>query len=78
VDRLAEVECRVVMLPIRENERLGLKVNFARGEIPSGGKSRRKCIYSVPAQDTAKHHAKFGWPPVNDVIAAMKPRRESR
>jgi len=57
------------------------KVNFARGEIPSGGKSPRKCIglYSVAAQETAKHRAKFGWPPVSDVAAVLtKPRRETR
>ena len=28
-------------------------MNFAAGRIPSGGKSPRKCIYSVPAQETA-------------------------
>ena len=33
-------------------------MNFARGKIPSWGKSRRKCIYSVPAQETAKHRCK--------------------
>jgi len=36
----------------------GHKVNFARGKIPSGGKRSRKCIYSVPGQETAKHSAK--------------------
>jgi len=35
------------------------KVNFARGKIPSGGKSPQKCIYRVTAQETAKHHVKF-------------------
>jgi len=40
------------------------------------GKSPQKCIYSVPAQVTTKDHAKFGWPPVNDVAAVTKPRRE--
>jgi len=34
--------------------------------------------YSVPAGETAKHRAKFGWPPVSDVTAATKPRRETR
>ena len=38
------LECRAVMLPIWENARLGRKVYFARSEIPSGGKSPRKCI----------------------------------
>ena len=31
------------------------------GKIPSEGKIRRKCIHNVPAQETAKHRAKFGW-----------------
>jgi len=34
------------------------------------------CI--VPAQEKAKHRAKFGWPPVSDVAAVTKPRREIR
>ena len=42
------------------------------------GKSPRKCIYNVPAQETAKHRAKFGWPPSSDVGAVTKPRRETR
>jgi len=40
------VECRAVTLPIYENARLGLKVNFAPDKIPSGGKKPRKCIYT--------------------------------
>jgi len=40
------------------------------------GKSPRKCIYNVAAQETAKHHA--GWPPVSDVAAVTKPIRETR
>jgi len=34
-------------------------VNFAPGRIPLGGKSAEKGIYSVSAQKTAKHRAKF-------------------
>ena len=30
--------------------------NSVRGQVP------QKCIYSIPAQETAKHRAKFGWP----------------
>ena len=71
-------ECRAVMLPIQENARLGRKVNFAPGKIPSGGKSHQRCIYSVSAQETTKHHARFGSPPVSDVTAVMKQRREMR
>jgi len=26
------------------------------------------CIYSVPAQETAKHLAKFGWLPLSDIL----------
>jgi len=37
--------------------------NSVRGLQP------RKFIYSVPAKETAKHRAKFGWPAVNDVAA---------
>jgi len=72
------LECRAVTLPIQEKARLGCKVNFAAGKIPLGGKSPRKCIYSGPAQETAKHHAKFCWPPVSDVAAVMKLKRETR
>jgi len=45
--------------------------------IPLGGNSPQTCICSVPAQEMAKHHAKFGWPPLNDVSAIMKPRQET-
>jgi len=36
------------------------KVNFAPGRILLGGKSPQKYIHNVPAQETAKHRAKFG------------------
>jgi len=32
-------------------------VNFAPGKMPSGRKSPQKCIYSIPAQEMAKHCA---------------------
>ena len=35
-------------------------------------------VYSVPAQETAKHRAKFGWPLVSDIAAVTKPIREIR
>jgi len=41
------------------------------------GKSPQKCIYSVPAQEMAKDHAKFGRPPVSDIAAVMKSRRKT-
>jgi len=52
-------------------------VNFAADKILLRGKNLRKCIYSVPAQETAKHRAKFGWPPLSDVAAVMTPIRET-
>jgi len=35
-------------------------------------------IHIVAAQETAKHHAKFGWPPVTDIAAVTKPIPETR
>jgi len=51
-------------------------VNFAQSKIPSG-QEPPKCIYTAPAQETAKYRAKFGWPMVNDVAAVMKARRKT-
>jgi len=34
-------------------------------------------IYSVPAQEMAKHCAKFGWLPLSDVAAVTKPRHKT-
>jgi len=36
------LKCRAVMLPIQENTRLGRKVNFAPGKIPSRGEEPPK------------------------------------
>jgi len=41
-------------------------VNYAARKILLGDKSSQKCIYSVPAQETVKDHAKFCWLPVSD------------
>jgi len=71
------LECRTVTLPIYESARLGRKVNFAPGKIPLRSKSPRKCIYNLPAQETAEQCAKFGWTPLSDVAAVTKPRRET-
>jgi len=51
---------------------------FYTWQILSGDKSFRKCIYIVPAQETAKHHTEFDWPPVSDIAVVTKPRRETR
>jgi len=50
-------------------------MNFAPGKIRLRNNSPRKCIHSVPAQETAKHRAKFGWPSLSDVT---KRRPETR
>jgi len=50
---------------------------FCTWQKPLGNKSRLNCIYSVPAQETAKHRAKFGWLPLSDVAAVTRPRRET-
>jgi len=57
--------------------RLERKVNFAPGKIPSGARAPEN-VYNVAARETAKHRAKFGWPPVSDVAAVTLPRRETR
>jgi len=38
------------------------EVHTWQNSVRRGGKSPRKCIYSVPVQETAKHCAKIGWP----------------
>ena len=56
------LECRAATLPIWGNARLGLKVNFAHCKIPFGARAPPKkvyVLYSVTAQETAKHRAKF-------------------
>ena len=65
------LECRAVTLPIQENARLGRKVNLAPGKIPPGGNSPQNVYIVLSAQETAKHRAKFGWPPLNDVAVVM-------
>jgi len=54
-----------------------MQSEFAPDKTPSGGKSPGK-LYSVPAQETAKQCARFGWPPVIDVAAITKRRRQTR
>jgi len=47
--------------------------NSFRGQEPP-----KMYIQCIPANETAKHRAKFGWPPVSDVAAVTKARREMR
>jgi len=57
---------------------VGRKVNFASCKISLWGKSPQECIYSVPAQEMAKHRPKFGWLLLSDIAAVTKPRHETR
>jgi len=50
---------------------------FCTGQNSVRGKNPQKCIHHVPARETAKHRAKFGWPPLSDVAAVTKPRHET-
>ena len=53
---------------------------FRHGARAPPQKKMYKCrpIYSVPAHETAKHRAKFGWLPLSDVAAVTKSRCETR
>jgi len=51
---------------------LRTRQNSIRGQEP------QKYIHNVPPQETANHRAKFGCPPVSDVTAVTKARRETR
>jgi len=48
------------------------KVNFAPRKIPLRSYSGRKCIYSLPAQVSAKHCERFGWLLLSDVAAKTR------
>ena len=43
-----------------------------------GQESLKMYIYSVPAQETAKHRAKFGWLPLRDVGKGNQAKTRSR
>jgi len=70
--------CRAVTLPIyRRTQDLETQSEFCTWQNSVRGQEPPKCIYSIPAQETAKHRVKFGWPPMSDVGAVMTPRRET-
>jgi len=52
-------------------------VNFAPGKV-TGKQPLKVYIYSLPAQVTDIHRAKFSWLPLSDVAAVTKPRCETR
>jgi len=61
---------------IRENK-TWTQSEFCTWQNSATRQSPQKHIYNVPAEETAKHRAKFGWPPVSDIAAVTKPRRET-
>jgi len=68
---------RVPSLPWSTAANIGERKTGTQSELCSWqnsvrGKRPPKCIYSVPAQETAKHHAKFGWPLLSDVGAVTQ------
>ena len=63
---------------IREPKTWRMQSEFWPWQNSVMDKKPQNCICSVPAQETAKHRAKFGWLPLSDVAAVTKPRRESR
>jgi len=74
----------VARVPCSHAANIGERKTWTRSEFciwrnsVRGQELQKMCIQCIPAQETAKHHAKFGWPPVNDVAAVTKPRRETR
>jgi len=79
--------CKVCLTPTRRvpcsnganigERKTWTQSEFCTGKILLWGNSPQKCIYSVPAQETAKHHAKFGWLLLSDVVVITKPRRKT-
>ena len=69
-------------MPCTSAANIGQRKTWTESEFctswnPLRGNSPWKCLYSAPALETAKHRAKFGWPPLSDVGAVMKPRPET-
>jgi len=82
------VSCRKVWLaaaarvPCSNAANIGERKTWTQSEFCTWqnsvmGQQPRKCIYDVPAQDTDKDRAKFGWLPMSDVGAVTNPRRET-
>jgi len=71
-----------VRVPCSHTANIGKRKTWELSEFCSWQNSAREqepsemYICSVPAQKTAKHRAKFDWPPVSDIAALTKPRRE--
>ena len=67
-------------VPCSNAANMGERKSWTQSEFCSWQNSVReqephKCIYSTPVQESAKHGAKLGWPPLR---ALTKPRRKTR
>ena len=84
------VLCRTVWLmpaaevPCSNAANIGKRKTWTQNEFCTWQNSVRrqeplKCIYtcSVPAQETAKHSAKFHWPPVSDVVCSNEGKTQN-
>jgi len=71
------VQCRYQYIGERKT---WTQSEFCTCQIPSGGKSPRKCLYGVPGYQPRRRPniAQFGWPPVSDIAAVTKARRKTR
>jgi len=47
------------------------------GRLEIGRQANDRLHINVAAQETAKRRAKFGWPPMSDIGAPTKARRET-
>jgi len=69
-------------VPCSNAANIGERLTWTQSEFCSWqnsvtGRQPPKCIHGVPAQEMAKHPAKYCWPPLSDVGAVTKPRRET-
>jgi len=63
---------------LRQERKSWTQSEFCTGQNAVREQLHPKSIHSVPAQETAKHRAKFGWPPMSDIAVVTKARRETR
>jgi len=66
------LECRAVTLPTER--KTWAQSEFRTWQNSVTGQQPPK-IYSAPAQETAKHRARFGWLSLGDVAAVTMPKR---
>jgi len=78
---LADADCLSAVqkrCQYRRTQVLDTKWSLHVAKLCYGARAPGKCLYSVPAQKTAKYCVKFGWPLLSVVSAATKPRCETR